>query len=117
MIYNSTELWILESLEDFPRDDDSTMFVQDRQRKGELAGIFNKQRGRITGETSHTVKFVPAEKNNEDILSRREVARGEKTKRKQVKPKKAKHSVRREVDEEKQTAHVFADLEEDERNR
>ena len=35
----------LEKLEEFPRDDDSTIFVLNRQRKGKLAGLFKKRRG------------------------------------------------------------------------
>ena len=72
----------LEKLEEFPRDDDSTIFVRNRQRKGKLAGLFKKRRGKITGETTHTIKFVPAEKSNEIVLSKREVARGERKARK-----------------------------------
>ena len=83
----------LEKLEEFPRDDDSTIFVRNRQRKEKLAGLFKKRRGKITGETSHTIKFVPAEKTNEIVLSKREVARGEKKTRKQQKSKKAKNYV------------------------
>ena len=109
----------LEKLEDFPRDDDSTIFVRNRQRKGKMAGSFKKRRGKTTDETSHTIKFVPAERTNEIVLSNREVARGEKKTRKQQKPKNAKNYVMEEIDKEKkqQTAQVFADLEEDERNR
>ena len=108
----------LEKLVEFPRDDDSTIFVRNRQRKGKLAGLFKKRRGKITGETSHTFKFVPAERTNEIVLSKREVARGEKKTRKQQKPKKAKNYVMEEIEKEKkqQSAQVFADLEENERN-
>ena len=108
----------LEKLEEFPRDNDSTIFVRNRQRKGKLARLFKKRRGTITGETSHTIKFVPAERTNEIVLSKREVARGEKKTRKQQKRKKAKNYVFQEIEKEKkqQTAQVFADLEENERN-
>ena len=108
----------LEKLEEFPRDDDSTIFVRNRQRKRKLAGLFKKRRGKITGETSHTIKFVSAERTNETVLSKREVARSEKKTRKQQKPKKAKNYVMEEIEKEKkqQTAQVFADLEENEKN-
>ena len=82
-----------------------------------FARLFKKGRGRTTDEISHIVKYVPAEKTNEIVLSEKEVARGEKTKSKQVKPKKAKHNVMKVIDEESQTWQVFADLEEEERNR
>ena len=36
----------LEKLEEFPRDDDSTIFVRKRQRKGKLGGHFKKRRGK-----------------------------------------------------------------------
>ena len=108
----------LEKLEEFPRDDDSTIIVRNRQRKGKLAGLFKKRRGKITSETSHTIKFVPAERTNEIVLSKTEVARGEKKTKKQQKPKKAKNFVMEEIEKEKkqQTTQVFADLEENERN-
>ena len=91
----------LEELEEFPRDNDITIFVRNRQRKGKLTGLFKKRRGKITGETSHTIKFVPDEKTNEVVMSKREVAEGEKKKRKQQKPKKAKNYVMEEIDEER----------------
>ena len=73
----------LEKLEEFPRDDDSTIFVRNRQRKGKLAGLFKKRRGKITGETSHPIKLLPPERTNEIVLCKREVARGEKKTSKQ----------------------------------
>ena len=36
----------LEKLKEFPRDDDSTIFVRNRQRKRKLAGLFKKRRGK-----------------------------------------------------------------------
>ena len=67
----------LDRLEDFPRDDDSMIFVRERQRKGKLAGLFKKRRGRVTKETEHTVQFAP-EGKAEVTLSKREVARAPK---------------------------------------
>ena len=64
----------LDRLEDFPRDDDSMIIVRERQRKGKVAGLFLKRRGRVTKETEHTVQFAP-EGKAEVTLSKREVAR------------------------------------------
>ena len=73
----------LDKLEEFPRDDDSTIFVEERQRKGKLAGLFKRRKGKITGETRHTVTFAPENKQTETVLSKREVAIG-KTPKKRV---------------------------------
>ena len=72
----------LEILDDFPRADDSMIFVSERQRKGKLAGIFKKRRGRVTKATDHTVQFAP-EGKAEVILSKREFAWVPKAERKQ----------------------------------
>ena len=76
----------LERLEEFPRDDDSTFFSRNRQKR-KIRGFIQKRRGRITGETIQIVKFLPTEKTNVFISTGREFTRGEKAKKKQVKPK------------------------------
>ena len=80
----------LDKLEEFPRDDDSTIFVKEKQRKGKLAGLFKQRKGKITGERRHTVTFAPENKQTETVLSKREVAIGktpkEKKNRKQAAP-------------------------------
>ena len=63
-----------------------------------------KRSGRITGETSQIVKVVPAKKTNEVILSK--IPKGKKAERELVIPKRAKHYVMQEINEEKQTAQV-----------
>ena len=105
----------LDRLEDFPRDDDSMIFVRERQRKGNLAGLFKKRRGRVTKETEHTVQFAP-EGKVEVTLSKREVARAPKAVRKQKHPKKTKQYAMREIEtrKEEELSQVFADLEQEE---
>ena len=109
----------LDKLEEFPRDDDSTIFVKERQRKGKLAGLFKRRKGKITDETRHTVTFAPENRQTETVLSKREVAIGktpkEKRNRKQAAPKRAKHYALKETAKNnEETAQVFADLEQDE---
>ena len=109
----------LDKLEEFPRDDDSTIFVKERQRKGKLAGLFKRRKGKITGETRHTVTFAPENKQTDTVLSKREVAIGktpnEKRNRKQAAPKRAKHyAIKESAKNNEETAQVFADLEQDE---
>ena len=60
----------LDKLEDIPRDDDSTIFVKERQRKGKLAGLFKRRKGKITGETRHRVTLAPENKQTETVLSK-----------------------------------------------
>ena len=62
----------MEGLQDFPRDDDSMIFVNDRQRKGKLNKLFKKRRGHIKTQSEHTVTIGNGEK--ETVLSKREVA-------------------------------------------
>ena len=80
----------LDKLEEFPKDDDSTIFVKERQRKGKLAGLFKRRKGKITGETRHTLTYTPKNKETETVISKREVAiertPKEKRSRKQAAP-------------------------------
>ena len=106
----------LDRLQDFPRDDDSTIFVRERQRKGKLTGLFKKRRGKVTAETSHTVKFIPEGKTDETVLSKREVARVPKPARKQRAPKRVRQYALGDIDKQKQeNTQVFAELEQEER--
>ena len=106
----------LEKLDEFPRDDDSLVFVRDRMKKGKLAGLFKKKRGRIVAESTHTVTLQDGKKTT--LLSKREIAKNpeqsvqpgtsksqtesEKKKnkkpRKQEKPKKAHSYLQYSVD-------------------
>ena len=49
----------LDTLEDFPRNDDSTIFVSESQRKGKPDGLFKRRKERVINERSHIVQFVP----------------------------------------------------------
>ena len=64
----------LYKLDEFLRDDDSTIFVKERQRNGKLTGLFKRRRGKITGETKHTLTFNHEKKDQETVLSEREIA-------------------------------------------
>ena len=105
----------LERLEDFPRDDDSIIFVRERQRKGKLAGLFKKRRGRVTKETDHTVQFATGGKP-EVILSKREIARIPKAERKRKCPRKTRQHAMRDMETRKdeEITQAFADLEQEE---
>ena len=106
----------LDKLEDFPRDDDGTIFVRERQREGKLAGQIKKRRGKVTSETKHTVKIIPEGKSGEVTLSKRDLARVPKVQRKQKTPKRAKQYALKELEKRKaeETTQVFAELEQDE---
>ena len=106
----------LEQLEQFPRDDDSLIFVRNRQNKGKLAGLFKKRRGRVVAESTHTVSLDDGKKLT--VLSKRDIAAQKdtaqeprkeaikmpetqkkiKTPRKQQKPKKAHSYLQYTVD-------------------
>ena len=64
-------------LEEFPRDDDSTIFLKERHRKEKLAGVFKRRKGEITGETKHTLRFTPDDKVTETRNSFVEKRRGD----------------------------------------
>ena len=84
----------LERLQDFPRDDDSMIFVRDCQRKGKLSKLFRKRRGHIKAQSEHTVTVGHGKR--ETVLSKREVAvippaqkvEKERKPRKQASPKR-----------------------------
>ena len=103
----------LDRLQDFPRDDDSIIFVRERQRKGKVTGLFKKRKGKVTTETGHTVKFF--QKGEQKRLSKREIARVPKTGRKQRAPKRAKQYALEDIGRRKieETTLVFADLEQE----
>ena len=108
----------LDKLEEFPRDDDSTIFVKERQRKGKLTGLFKRRNGKITGETRHTLTFTPENKKTELVLPKKEVAvektPKEKSSRKQAAPKRAKQFALKETTKNKEgMAQVFADFEQE----
>ena len=109
----------LDKLEEYPRDDDSTIFVKGRQRKGKLTGLFKRRKRKITGETRHTLTFTAENKETETVLSKREVAvektPKEKRSQKQAAPKRSKHYALKETTKNKEgMAQVFADLEKEE---
>ena len=92
----------VDNLEEFPRDDDSTIFVKDRQKKGKLAGLVKHRNGKITGETEHTITFFSKNKKAEKIFSKRDVTferiPKEKANKKQEKPKRAKQYAFKEIE-------------------
>ena len=58
----------LEKLDEFPRDDDSLVFVRNRMKKGKLAGLFKKKCGRVIAETAHPVTMQKKNKNIKTLL-------------------------------------------------
>ena len=106
----------VDKLEDFPHDDDSTIFVREQQKKGKLAGLFKKKRGKVTSEAKHAIKFIPDGKTEEVTLSKREIARALKAERKQKVSRRAKQYALKDIDNRKaeETAQIFAELEQEE---
>ena len=70
----------LERLQNIPRDDNSVIFVRERQRKEKLNGLFKKKR-KVTAETGNMVEFAPEGRTDEIVLSKREIACIQKTRR------------------------------------
>ena len=62
------------SQSDFEDDLDSTIMVRERTKGTTLEETFQKRRGKIMGETSTTVSFLPEGKEKEIKWSKRDVA-------------------------------------------
>ena len=75
--------------EDFSEEADSTKLVRERVRGTKLEGAFKKVKGKIVGESSHTVIVVPKTWHHV-VYSKRDVASGEHqaSSRKQPSPSK-----------------------------
>ena len=63
--------------EDFSEEADSTTLVRERVRGTKLEGAFKKVRGKIVGESSHTITVLP-KTGHQVIYSKRDVAAGSK---------------------------------------
>ena len=60
----------LDRLEEFPRGDDTTIFVKERQRKRKLAVLFKRRKGKITGETDQMLTFTPEDKETDCFVKK-----------------------------------------------
>ena len=65
------------SPEDFPKDDDSTIFLRDRTKNTKLEGQFKKRHGSIVAESNHTITL----QNNRgrQVISKRDIAKQKST--------------------------------------
>ena len=63
--------------EDFSEEADSTILVRERVRGTKLEGAFKKVKGKIVGESSHTITVLP-KTGHQVIYSKRDVAAGSK---------------------------------------
>ena len=61
--------------EDFSEEADSTILVRERVRGTELEGAFKEVKGKIVGESSHTITVLP-KAGQQVVYSKRDVASG-----------------------------------------
>ena len=59
----------------FPKEEDSTIFVRNRTRGTKLDGTFDRKRGRIVGESSHTVTMQHPNESQPKVYAKRDVAK------------------------------------------
>ena len=72
------------SHEEFPKDNDSTIFLRDRTKNTKLESQFKKKRGAIAAESSHT--FTIETPRGRQIYSKRDVAESTTKKKKNNQP-------------------------------
>ena len=63
--------------EDFPKDDDSTIFLRDRTKNTKLEGQFKKRQGNIVAESSHTITLE--NERGRQVISKRDVTKQKST--------------------------------------
>ena len=85
------------SPDDFPKDDDSTVFLRDKTKNTKLESQFKKKKGTITNETKHTITMDT--NRGRQVISKRDVV---KTKSASTSPKKLtrrgnSHSLERKI--------------------
>ena len=87
------------SPDDFPKDDDSTVFLRDRTKNTQLESQFKKKKGIITKETAHTLPLDTT--RDRQVVSKREVAKAKtksaSTSLKKNTQKRNSHSLERKI--------------------
>ena len=85
-------------LEDFPRDDDSLVFIRDKTTGTKLESKFKKAPGKITEETNNTVTIEKSKTGKSQIYSKRDVAITKKQRKcKSASPTKRDKSLERKI--------------------
>ena len=59
--------------EDFPKDDDSTIFLRDKTKNTKLEGQFKKRHGSIVAESSHTITLE--NERGRQVIAKRDIAK------------------------------------------
>ena len=59
--------------EDFPKDDDSTIFLRDKTKNTKLEGQFKKRHGNIMAESSHTITLE--NERGRQVIAKRDIAK------------------------------------------
>ena len=86
--------------EDFPRDDDSAIFMRNKTRNTKLEGQLSKKKGNIVQETEHTITMSTP--RGRQIISKRDIAKTKKRKSASHSPKTKQlqgnsHSLERKI--------------------
>ena len=62
-------------MSDFPQDQDSEIMVRKRARGSKLEEVYKRKKGRITGETQHTLTMKENGKSTAQTFSNRKIAK------------------------------------------
>ena len=62
-------------MSDFPQVQDSEIMVRERARGSKLEEVYKRKKGRITGETQHTLTMKEAGKSTAQTFSKLEIAK------------------------------------------
>ena len=62
-------------MSDFPQDQDSEIMIRERAWGSKLEEVYKRKKGRITGETQHTLTMKEAGKSTAQTFSKREIAK------------------------------------------
>ena len=62
-------------MSDFPQNQDSEIIVRERARGSKLEEVYKRKKGRITGETQHTLTMKEDGKSTAQTFSKREIAK------------------------------------------
>ena len=62
-------------ISDFPQEQDSEIMVRERARGSKLEEVYKRKKGRITGETQHTLTMKESGKSTAQTFSKREIAK------------------------------------------
>ena len=83
--------------EDFSDEADSTMLVRERVRGTNLEGSFKRVKGKIVGQSGHTITVLPKGQKGETVYSKRDMAINKNLPSSSKMPKVSKGAIEKKV--------------------